>query len=666
MARQTGREGEQSSKDPNQRPEVDYVEAEHDPVATRRASDASLRRMLGPSIQRKKGPGDESKADGRMPHADAIQASFGRHSIGNIRAEIGGDAGAEAQALGAEAFTDGESVAFKSEPSLRLAAHEAAHAVQQERGGVPMGGIDAGASDPLEHHADVIADTVVAGQSAEHLLDATPDASSSANGSRAIQRFVESEHKALGDEGSRGRKYGFGSLELSHGDLVMLSGDHFTPADLAHLSWVPSMSPGQLPETQDEILCVLFDEFGEKDPRFAPGGKWAGIKFSAEVKKKVKDRYYSLAQKNDMHFPNPNVVPTPGAPSAGGSYRELHTQALKTAYDAGQTGKSIDLAMMTEAMGQHFLTDSFASGHISTPRTSLKQYFNAKYPFFGDQFFAKVARDVASQLAADASGLSNFIPIGMLESNVASMVRSKLEGKPKPHFGDIVALATHGHDNKAGLQVTNDRGSHWTAHGDHQLEAPSSVLAGAGPLGTSSTMSNRDVAVAAVSAGCQEVERAYALGKAAANGAPLSSAELFARIKAESPVPGEKFAAEQHVPRIDNSTKDQGQLHWMVNTIQELWVEPIRTTGGETFGDFLFGQMGPSGDLGRELEEVKNGLDERMNPMGPDSALLDAVSGGLVASHGHLYPRKAFDKAVLQKLRNKNQCLAFLQAVVGE
>ena len=100
-----------------------------------------------------------------LPFAAEIQRSFGRHDVSSVRAAIGGAAREAAARLGARAFAAGDLVAFAAAPDLHLAAHEAAHVVQQRAGA-------ARADDPdLERHADAVADAVVAGRSAERLLD---------------------------------------------------------------------------------------------------------------------------------------------------------------------------------------------------------------------------------------------------------------------------------------------------------------------------------------------------------------------------------------------------------------------------------------------------------------------------------------------------------------
>jgi hypothetical protein len=106
---------------------------------------------------------------GALPHLDAIQRSFGDHDVGGVRAHVGGAAAEASAALGAEAYATGSSVAFGAAPSLFVAAHEAAHVVQQ-RGGVQFAGAVGQAGDAYEQHADAVAARVVAGESAADLL----------------------------------------------------------------------------------------------------------------------------------------------------------------------------------------------------------------------------------------------------------------------------------------------------------------------------------------------------------------------------------------------------------------------------------------------------------------------------------------------------------------
>ncbi len=169
--------------------EID-VDAEHDPEIARRASNASLRR----EVQRKGPDGvaadqvhaaaerGTSAAATRMPHFDAIQASFGAHDISGIQAHL--DAGS-ARDMGAQAYATGNHVVFGQSPDLHTAAHEAAHVVQQAQGVHLKGGVGA-EGDAYERAADAVADRVVAGKSAEDLLGRA--GSSSAAHGHAVQR----------------------------------------------------------------------------------------------------------------------------------------------------------------------------------------------------------------------------------------------------------------------------------------------------------------------------------------------------------------------------------------------------------------------------------------------------------------------------------------------
>jgi hypothetical protein len=132
-----------------------------------------------PPVQRK-GGGDaadvHAQADagtagpgGPLPFLDRIQESFGRHDVSGVRAHTDEAAAGASAAMGAQAYARGNDVAFGGTPDLHTAAHEAAHVVQQ-RAGVQLKGGVGEAGDAYERHADAVANTVVAGGSAEALL----------------------------------------------------------------------------------------------------------------------------------------------------------------------------------------------------------------------------------------------------------------------------------------------------------------------------------------------------------------------------------------------------------------------------------------------------------------------------------------------------------------
>jgi len=125
-------------------------------------------------------------ASGPLPHGEAIQRSFGRHSVSNIRAHVGGAATDATHAVGATAYATGNRVAFDRTPDLNTAAHEAAHVVQQRQGANLPGGVGAN-GDRYERHADAVASLVTRGLSAESMLDRHPGGSSTSPG---VQRLA--------------------------------------------------------------------------------------------------------------------------------------------------------------------------------------------------------------------------------------------------------------------------------------------------------------------------------------------------------------------------------------------------------------------------------------------------------------------------------------------
>ena len=134
-----------------------------------------------------------------LPHGDRIQAAFGAHDVSGIRAHTDGAASEASERMGAEAYATGDHIAFRGQPTLHTAAHEAAHVVQQ-RAGVHLKGGVGEEGDEHERHADDVADLVVAGQSAEALLDhyATPGGAPAAAAhapvqGKAVQRAVKAK-----------------------------------------------------------------------------------------------------------------------------------------------------------------------------------------------------------------------------------------------------------------------------------------------------------------------------------------------------------------------------------------------------------------------------------------------------------------------------------------
>ncbi|MBN1945355.1 MAG: DUF4157 domain-containing protein [Bradymonadales bacterium] len=104
-----------------------------------------------------------------LPYLDRIQAAFGGHDLSGVQAHVGGPAAEATRSMGATAYATGNHVAFRSEPDLHTAAHEAAHVVQQ-RSGVNLAGGVGRAGDRYERQADAVAERVVQGKGVTELF----------------------------------------------------------------------------------------------------------------------------------------------------------------------------------------------------------------------------------------------------------------------------------------------------------------------------------------------------------------------------------------------------------------------------------------------------------------------------------------------------------------
>jgi hypothetical protein len=160
---------------------------------------------------------------GRLPHLDRIQASFGAaHPVTGIRAHVGGEAAAACDTIGATAYATGQRVAFREQPDLHTAAHEAAHVVQQAAGVRPKGGVGQ-AGDVHEQHADEVADRVVRGESAADLLAGQRADAPSAAAAPPVQRKVKPEDvssEMIGKTFELSEAFTSGATALKAGDKV--------------------------------------------------------------------------------------------------------------------------------------------------------------------------------------------------------------------------------------------------------------------------------------------------------------------------------------------------------------------------------------------------------------------------------------------------------------
>lgn len=132
---------------------------------------------------------------------EQIQACFGQHDLTSVQEHVGGQAQKACESMGAQAYASGSDVAFKQAPSLHTAAHEAAHVVQQRNGVQLQDGVGQ-PGDDYEKQADAVADCVVQGKSAEHLLPGSAGGGSAGKVQKmaepAVQMSPEHEQRVRG------------------------------------------------------------------------------------------------------------------------------------------------------------------------------------------------------------------------------------------------------------------------------------------------------------------------------------------------------------------------------------------------------------------------------------------------------------------------------------
>jgi hypothetical protein len=108
---------------------------------------------------------------GAFPHRERIAAAFGRFAPPRLNAAVGRAASRAGDALHADAFVLNGRAGFARPPGLHVAAHEAAHLVEQGYGRAPAGGVGA-PGDRGERLAEAAARAVTAGRSAEPVFAA--------------------------------------------------------------------------------------------------------------------------------------------------------------------------------------------------------------------------------------------------------------------------------------------------------------------------------------------------------------------------------------------------------------------------------------------------------------------------------------------------------------
>ncbi len=473
-----------------------------------------------------------------------MEGSLG-HSFGSIRIHNAPQANESASAYNALAYTRRNHIVFgqgQYQPGTstgkKLLAHELTHSIQQAKG------------IPAFH-----------------------------NGSPIIQRFASEEHQKLGNAATGKAQYNLGDpqnkFELTHGDIVALSGDVFMPEELFKLAAIPG-DKGTKKGTRDEILWALQDTriwemraektgtnpfAQQKDARFEPGGLFAGFVFSDDVKAAVFEKYQKLGAANASHFVAPQGRTKTGEPvatseSVGSKYVKYHEEAISTADKAGRAGANTDRGMAFDAAAQHYLTDAFSAGHLRTPIASIREYWGNKYPLFWYNLRQKISLDTAIEMTK-GTAITNHFGYSQILQSVEAMAPTL----PAVTLGDLIASIYHDVDNEKGINIKGGG----KIFGDKNLDT-----------GT------ENLAVGAIKASNNDISKAHDHGKTTTT--PVPDKDLFDAVRKAGGGSSTKYAAELLIPEPD--TKEPAQ-NWKAADINVLWDQKFLGKSGDTVGQVI-------------------------------------------------------------------------------
>jgi len=320
---------------------VTTTEADRGPPVQRQVGGEPVPDSANPTSIARKGT---DRVGAQLPHYDRIQAAFGRHDISGVKAHEGGAASEASRALGARAYAHGDAVAFASPPDLHTAAHEAAHVVQQ-RGGVQLsGGVDQ-SGDSYERHADAVADAVVAGRSAEPLLDQGSQTSRSGGYGAAVQRKPDDQGTDAAATGKAGAAKGVTPLTddewlANHLAAGKAADPNAAPADESRNFVDPDPDPGTATPIQTEVHFIA----GRTSQRALVLGGVHGSEPEGEVV--VRQLIEALKTATTKPFFTVILVPRlisksrqdPSPKSHNAPFREVDDKTAKGAAGAGSKG----------------------------------------------------------------------------------------------------------------------------------------------------------------------------------------------------------------------------------------------------------------------------------------------------------------------------------------
>ncbi len=293
-----------------------------------------------------------------------------------------------------------------------------------------------------------------------------------------VQRWSSSEHVRLGNVIDRPIPIG-GGVSLTYGQIVALAGDEF--GSLEEL----------MEATRSDDGRAMIRAHLERAK--IPGTAAALLPVPSETQvTEAKSQYVTLAMNNTPHF------------VAGGtaveSWLEKHTQAIDLAVQSGLSHDDglLDEAYLTEAFGDHFLTDAFSSGHIRVPRQEIENYYVHEFaPTVFDRLLETLRERAVDEIydqVEQQTSLNELAYVGGLAGGLGARaefrrrIRAAVNeriaggfaaiggrGQAAAKFGQalagVVSGAMHDAENRDGLKVVSGMDqTPWTAYGDSDLD----------------------------------------------------------------------------------------------------------------------------------------------------------------------------------------------------
>jgi len=358
---------------------------------------------------------------------------------------VGGSAEKATEALGAEAYTLGNQVAFAEPPDLFTAAHEAAHVVQQ-RAGVSVSGGVGSERDGYERNADAVAARVVGGRSAADLLPGL----SGGGGAAAVQfkpkldkigdaykKYDKVKKTAKGASAKRDAINLASLMTVSNASLYQLPADYDASAQLPMVLSHALVVSTDLPKAIATKLVLeamalrVCQEFGVS--KTAKTGGKSFKQWQASIQKSIKRGSPTWAKKPTAQGTvtlGINLASLPELPPPPKHIVEKLVQAeARQVVQTDITNKRNFVSFYAKNRDMKEKLSAFWNASPSV-RTQLFQQFVSKDPH---KLFGKV--EVQAVALANSKGLVTKLMQKKSQKSARTKLRTLLSGLVKPMRG---------------------------------------------------------------------------------------------------------------------------------------------------------------------------------------------------------------------------------------